>query len=150
MTSKNTVEDFISQRTLAVAGLSRSGKKFGNAAYKELKQKGYEVFALHPEAESIEGEKCYPDIKSLPKPVDGVVIVTKPEKTMNVLQNMVDSGVNRAWMQQGAESREAIDFCIKNGIKEVHGECIIMFAPPVQSFHKFHRWLWGFFGKLPK
>jgi uncharacterized protein len=150
MNSKTKVDDFLAQNALAVAGVSRNVKKFGNFAYKKLKQKGYEVFAVNPEAESIEGEKCYPDLKSLPKTVGGVVIVTKPEKTMNVLQGMVDAGIKKAWMQQGAESDEAIRFCIKNGIDEVHGECIMMFAPPVQSFHKFHRWIWGLAGKLPK
>jgi predicted CoA-binding protein len=150
MIKKQDVEEFLTQSTFAVAGVSRKGNKFGNYAFKNLKQKGFEVYAVHPAAESIEGEKCYPDFKSLPKPADAVVIVTKPEKTMNVLQNMLDSGIKMAWMQQGAESDKAIEFCIKNGIKEVHGECIMMFAEPVKSFHKFHRWVWGAVGKLPK
>lgn len=150
MTKKQDVEDFLAQNTFVVAGVSRKGNKFGNMAFRNLKQKGYEVYAVHPDAESIEGEKCYPDFKSLPKPADAVVIVTKPRITINVLKNMVDAGIKMAWMQQGAESDEAISFCIKHGIREVHGECIMMFAEPVKSMHRIHRWVWGAIGKLPK
>jgi hypothetical protein len=150
MVKKQDIEDFFALSTFAVAGVSRKGNKFGNYAFKNLKQKGYEVYAVHPEAESIEGKKCYLDFKSLPKPADAVIIVTKPKKTINVLQNMVDSGIKMAWLQQGAESDEAIEFCIKNGIKEIHGKCIMMFAEPVRSIHKIHRWVWGAVGKLPK
>jgi predicted CoA-binding protein len=150
MTSKKTVEEFFAQPALAVVGVSRTGKKFGNSAYKTLKEKGYNVYQINPKSESIDGEKCYPDFKSIPDRVSGAVMVIKPIHAVKVLLEALDSGIKYVWLQQGADSKEAIDFCIKNGIHVVHGECIIMFAEPVKSFHRFHRWIWTIAGKMPK
>ena len=72
MTSKKTVEEFFAQPALAVVGVSRSGKKFGNYAYRNLKDKGYKVYQIHPESKSIDGDECYPDFKSAPDKIEVV------------------------------------------------------------------------------
>ena len=149
MTSKTAVDDFISQKALAVIGVSRGGQKFGNIAYRELKDKGYKLYPIHPTAETLEGDRAYPDFKSLPEKVGGVLIVVPPAQTEKVVREAVSAGITRVWMQQGAESEAAIRFCQENGIAEVHGECIMMFAGK-NFFHKPHRWVWGLLGKLPK
>ena len=149
MTSRDSVNDFISQHRLAVVGVSREGNKFGNLAYKELRSKGYHLFPIHPVASSIEGDPAYPDFKSLPEKVDGVVIVVPPDQTEKVVRAAAEAGIKRVWMQQGAESESAIKFCRDHGIIEIHGECIMMFAGKA-FFHKPHRWIWGLLGKLPK
>ena len=149
MTTKATVEDFIAQRTLAVVGVSRGGKKFGNMARKALKAKGYRVFPINPHAERIEDERCYPNLRSLPEPVDGVLIVVPPAETEQVVQAAAAAGIRRVWMQQGAESEAAIRFCEEHGLSVVHGECLLMFARPVDSVHRLHRWIWRLLGKLP-
>jgi predicted CoA-binding protein len=150
MTSKTTVEDFISQRTLAIAGVSRNGKKFGNIVYREMRKHGYKLYAIHPEAETLEGERAYRDFASLPEKVDGLIIVVPPAQTEKVVREAAAAGIKRVWMQQGAESDAAIHFCQENGITEIHGECINMFAHDTASYHKFHRGLWKLIGKLPK
>lgn len=148
MTTKAVVDDFISQRALAVVGISRGWKKFGNMAYRELKAKGYQLYPIHPSAETLEGDRAYPDFKSLPEKVDGVLIVVPPAQTEKVVREVTAAGIRRVWMQQGSESEAAIRFCKENGIVEVHGECIMMFAGK-NFFHKPHRWVWGLLGKLP-
>lgn len=150
MTSKAAVEDFLAQRTLAVVGVSRAGRKFGNFAFKALKAKGYRLFPVNPHAEEIEGERCYPSLRALPEPVNAVLIVVPPTESEQVVREAALAGISRVWMQQGAESEAAIRFCQQNDMGVVHGECILMFAPPVSSFHRFHRWLWGILGKLPR
>jgi predicted CoA-binding protein len=150
MTSKAAVDDFVSQKTLALVGMSRQSKKFGNYAFRELTQRGYRVFPIHPVAENIEGEKCYPSLSRLPETVGGVVAVVPPAQTEKVVRDAAAAGIKRVWMQQGAGSPDAIRFCQENGISEVHGECILMFASPVKSVHNFHRWIWRLVGKLPK
>lgn len=150
MTTKAVIDDFVSQQKLAVVGVSRSGKKFGNAAYRELRAKGYRLFPVHPYAESIEGDSCYPNLKSLPEPVDGVLIVVPPAQTEQVVRAAAEAGIRRVWMQQGAESATAIKFCRDNGIREVHGECIMMFAHDSAFYHQAHKFVWGVLGKLPK
>jgi predicted CoA-binding protein len=147
--SQERIADFLAQRTLALVGVSRGGRKFGNAIWKELRAKGYTVFAVHPEAERIDGERCWPDLASLPVPVGGVVIVVRPEQTERVVADALRAGIRRVWMQQGSESPAALRFCEANGIVAVQRECVLMFAEPVTSIHRVHRWVWRVLGKLP-
>lgn len=149
MTTKASVADFTAQKKLAVVGISRKGRKFGNMAFKELKKHGYQLFPVNPNAETIEGERCYPSLSALPGPVDGVLVVVPPAETEKVVREAAAAGIKRVWMQQGAESPEAIRFCQENGIEAIHGECILMFTEPCAFFHRAHRWVWGVFGKLP-
>jgi predicted CoA-binding protein len=149
MTTKAAVSDFLAQQTLAVVGASRTGKKFGNTAYKELRAKGYKVIPVHPHAEIIEGDPCYPSLSALPEAVDGVLIVVPPSETEKVVTDAGQAGIRRVWMQQGAESQAAIRFCEERDINAVHGECILMFAEPA-GLHRLHRWAWGILGNLPQ
>ena len=143
------VSDFLSQRSLAVVGVSRSGKKMGNAIYRMLKQHGYKLFPIHPAAETVEGDPCYRDFESLPEKVDGVVLCIPPVQTEEVLPRVFEAGIKRVWMQQGSESYAAIRYCEKMGISAVHGQCILMFSEPVESIHRFHRFFWRLTGKYP-
>lgn len=149
MTSKAAVEDFVGQRALAIVGVSRDARKFGRLAYKTLKGKGYRVFAVNRNAERIDGDRCYPDLHSLPERVDGAVIVVPPTESEQVVRAAAEVGIRRVWLQQGAESASAIRFCQEHGISEVHGECILMFTQPT-SYHRLHRWAWAALGKLPR
>ena len=81
MNNKETIEDFISQRSLAVVGISRGGKGFGNMAMRELKARGYTLYPIHPSAETLEGEACYPNLGALPEKVGGVLVVVPPAQT---------------------------------------------------------------------
>lgn len=148
-TSQTAIYEFLSQRSIAVVGVSRTGKKMGNAIHKTLKEKGYKVFPIHPEAESIEGDRCYRAFGELPEKVSGVVICVPPVQTEIVLKQAFEAGINHVWMQQGSESYAAIRYCEKNGMNAVHGQCIMMFIEPVESFHKFHRWVLKLVGKYP-
>lgn len=143
------VHEFLSQRTLAIAGVSRSGKKFGNAILKSLKQNGYTLYPLHPSAETIGGERCYSAIQALPEKVGGLIICLPSVQTEIVLHQALAAGITRVWLQQGSESYAALRFCEHHGIQAVHGQCILMFSEPVESIHKFHRWVWRLIGKYP-
>ena len=150
MTTRAAVTDFLAQTSLAVVGASRSGKKFGNMAYRELKGKGFTLFPVHPEAETIEGDPAYGSFAALPEPVGGAWICVPPEHAEQVVKDAAAAGITRIWMQQGAESDAAVEFCQANGISTVHGECILMFAEPQKFYHKIHRWVWQLLGKLPQ
>ena len=150
MTSKSSVKKFLSQKKLAVVGVSRGGKKFGNTIYKNLKSKGYETFAVNSNAGSIDGEPFYPNLHSLPEPVEAVVIVVPSEETEKVVREAVENGIKHIWIQQGAGSEDTFKFCEKNGINIIYNECILMFAEPVSSFHRIHRFIWKLLSKLPR
>jgi len=150
MTSKQVVSDFISQKSLAVVGVSRGGNKFGNTAYRELKSRGYQVYPIHPSAETLEGDRAYANLQALPVRVGGVVTSVPPASTIQVVNDAKGAGIPRIWMQQGSESPEAVRLCQEYGIEVVTGECILMFAEPVRSGHRLHRFVKGLFGGLPK
>jgi predicted CoA-binding protein len=149
MNSKKLVEDFIAQKKIAIVGVSRKKTKFGNAIYKELKQKGYQVFPINPHIDAFEGDACYPDLYSIPEKVDAVVINVPPVQTEKVVKEAKQAGINRVWLQQGSQSEAAVKYCEENRIDCVSNECILMFAQPSAFIHRAHRWVWGVLGKLP-
>jgi predicted CoA-binding protein len=137
--SAASVSDFVNQRTLAVVGISRGGKKFGNFAYRELRQKGYRLYPIHPSAAMLEGDPTYPELAALPERVGGVLIMVPPSQAEQVVRDAAKAGIKRVWLQQGAESVAALDACDIAGITAVSGECILMFAEPAAWFHRVHR-----------
>ena len=149
MNSKKVVEDFLAQKKIAVVGVSRKKTKFGNAIYKELKQKGYLVFPINPHITVFEGDTCYPDLFSLPEKVDAVVINVPPVQTEKVVKEASEAGINKVWLQQGSQSEDVVKFCEENEIDCVSNECILMFTQPSAFIHRAHKWVWGVLGKLP-
>ena len=150
MTTRAAVDDFLAQKKLALVGASRTGRKFGNSALKELRAKGYEVVPVHPEAAAIDGVPCARSVAELPPGVGGVLISVPPARSEALVREAAAAGIERIWLQQGAESPAAIAFCESAGISVVHGECILMFAEPAAWFHRLHRGIWRVLGKLPK
>ena len=150
MNSLSEVKDFVSQKTLAMVGLSRSETAFSANIYKELTAKGYRLLPVNPNASDIRGASCYPNLASLPEKVGGVLIVTPPAQTEAVVREAADQGMTRVWIQQGAQSPAAEKLCQERGLSAVSRKCIMMFAEPVNSIHGMHRWVAKVFGQLPR
>ena len=148
--SRAIIDDFLSQKSLALVGVSRSGAGFGNAVRKELGEKGYSLTLVHPEADAIDDQPCARSLAEVAGKVGGVVLVTPPEQTEQLVREAVRLGIPRVWIQQGAESPEAIQICQDNDVPVVHHECILMFAEPAGWIHRAHRWTRGAFGELPE
>lgn len=142
------IEQFVSSKRIAVVGMSRSGKKFGNMAAKELKAKGYEIFPVHPDAVEIDGFTCSPNLQSLTGKIDGVWISIPPKNVSPVLEEAAQIGLKNIWLQQGAWSAEVQQTIDQLNLPVVSKKCIMMYAPPVKSVHKFHRTIVGIFGGL--
>jgi len=142
------IEQFVSSKRIAVVGMSRSGKKFGNMAAKELKAKGYEIYPVHPEAVEIDGFTCSPNLQSLTGKIDGVWISIPPKNVSPVLEEAAQIGLKNIWLQQGAWSAEVQQTIDQLNLPVVTKKCIMMYAPPVKSVHKFHRTIVGIFGGL--
>jgi len=148
MSSMATIDEFVSQPALALIGMSRSGKKFGNFAYRALSSKGYRVYPIHPYAATINGVRCYSDFADLPERVETALVVVPAAQAITAIRTAAAAGIHRVWLQQGSESPELLDACRDVGIDVISGECILMFARPT-GYHKAHRLLWGLLGKLP-
>lgn len=143
------VRAFVAQKRLALAGASRSGKKFGNAILRELVSHGYDVVPIHPEAAELEGLRCVRDLASVAGRPDGVVVVTHPGEAARLVAEAGAAGIRRVWLQQGAGSPEAAAAAREAGIALVQGHCLLMFLDDAKGIHRFHRGLWRLLGKLP-
>jgi predicted CoA-binding protein len=150
MTTKAAIQEFLSLKVLAVAGASRNTAKFGYTIFHDLKTRGYTVYPINPNAETIDGEKCYPSLAALPQKPDGIVIVTPPAQSEALVREAGKAGIQHVWLQQGADSPAAIKFCEQNGLKVVAGECIFMYFEPTAWFHGAHRWINSVIGKGPQ
>lgn len=149
MTSLKQIEDFLAAGPTAMVGVSRNPKKFGQMAFKELKEKGLNVIPVNPATEEILGVKAYPDIKALPPEVKAVIIMTKKDQTLGIIKDAKEKGIRNIWIQQMADTKEAIKELEGTDINYVTGECILMHYKP-HSFHKFHKTLLKIFGRFPK
>ncbi len=110
----------------AVVGVSRNKEKYGYKVYHDLKIAGYEVFPVNPNLSSVDGEKCYPSLASLPKVPDVLSVVVPPSVTEKVVKEAADVGIRKVWMQPGSESEAAIDFCLSHDILVLHDMCIMI------------------------
>ena len=142
------INDFINGKRIAVVGVSRNVKKFGNTIYTELKQRGYRVFAVNPTINEIAGDPCYPNLKALQGKIDGVLVCVPSSKGETVLREAAELGLHNVWLQQGADSPKLIKLGSELGLNMVSRKCILMYAPPVRSFHNFHRAIAKLFGQL--
>ena len=139
----NQIKDFFALKSFALIGASSQKKKFGNEILKQLLIRGINVMPIHKTADLIEGAKCFKTLKSLPAKPEGVILVIPPSEVEKVVVDINEIGIKNVWMQQGAESNKAIEYCVSNGIKVVSKNCMLMFLEKPGFFHGFHRFIWG-------
>jgi predicted CoA-binding protein len=154
-TLDDKVNDFLAQKRIAVAGVSRDNRHHpvGNLIYHRLKNTGHEVFAVNPHMQTFEGDRCYPDLRSIPGGVDGVVITTRPETTERIVRDCGDAGVRRVWMHQSigkgtSVSPKAVDYCRQQEISVIAGGCPMMYGPNADFPHTCMRWVLKLTGGL--
>jgi len=147
-TMKEAAQEFLAQKRIAVAGVSRDHSRHpvGNLIYRRLKKSGHDVFAVNPHMQSFEGDRCYADLQSIPGGVDGVVIITRPEATEQIVRDCSDAGVRRVWMHQGAGkgssvSPRAVAYCREHDISVIAGACPMMYGEGVDFGHTCMRWI---------
>jgi predicted CoA-binding protein len=150
------VHDFLAQKRIAVAGVSRDKKHHpaGALIYRRLKKSGHDVFPVNPHIQSFEGVRCYPDVQSIAGGVDGVVILTRPELTERIVRDCRDAGVRRVWMHQSvgkgtSVSPKAVDYCRRHDISVIAGACPMMYGANVDVGHRCMRWILKLTGGLP-
>lgn len=124
---------------IAVVGVSASKHKMGNTVYRELADRGYTVYPVHPELPNYEHGPCFATLCEVPDEIDLAVVLVKPEKALAVVDDAVEKRVKRLWFQQGADFSEAIARARDAGLHAIKGGCILMYAGPVSGIHKFHR-----------
>src|SRR5438132_6704763 len=155
VTVKEAASAFLASRRIAVTGVSRKAQGHGsNTVYKRLRDRGYEVFAVNPNAEDVEGDRCYDSLRSIPGGVDAVVIATRPEAAETTTRACAELGIKRTWMHrsfgEGSVCDDATVYGREHGITVIDGGCPLMFEPTADFGHKLMRFVFTRSGKVPK
>jgi uncharacterized protein len=150
---KQAAAEFLAIKRIAVTGVSRTPKDHGsNVVYRRLRDRGYQVFAINPSADQVEGDRCYHDLASVPGGVEAVVIATRPETAEATMRECADLGIKHVWMHRGpgagSVSATATDYGRQHGITVIDGGCPLMFGPTADTGHKIMRHM--FAGHVPK
>ena len=142
--------EFLAERRLAVVGVSRDPKNFSRGLFRELRSRGYDVIPVNPAGGEIEGQPCAARVQDVSPPVAGVLVMTRPDVSEQVVRDCAEAGVPRVWLHRGfgpgAVSPSAVDFCRLHGIAVIEGECPYMFLPASGFVHRVH----GFFRRLSR
>ena len=152
-TMQEAAEEFLSHKRVAVTGVSRKPKDHGsNTVYKRLRDRGYEVFAVNPNADKVEGDPAYSDLASIPGGVGAVVIGTRPEIADETMRECAELGIKHVWMHRGpgagSVSALATQYGRERGITVIDGGCPCMFGPTADFGHKLMRLVYA--SKVPK
>jgi len=152
---KDVATGFLTEKRVAVTGVSRTPEGHGsNVVYQRLRDRGYLAFAVNPNADEVEGDPCYHDLKSIPGGVNWVVIATKPESAGATMRECAELGIKRVWMHRafgvGSVSEEAAEYGRHQGIKVIEGGCPCMFNPTADPGHKVMRVMCTLTGKVPR
>ena len=147
------VAEFLRGKRIAVAGVSRDPHQAANAIFRKLRGAGYEAIPVNPGAATVEGVPCYPDLGSIPGPVDGVIVVTHADVSIQVVRQCAERGVKHVWFHRsfggGSVSHAAVDECKARGISCLVGGCPLMYCEPVDPFHRCMRWWLRLRGRVP-
>ncbi len=142
--SPSDARAFFQMRRLAVVGVSRDRKSFSRAIFRELKKRGYDVVPVNPLGGHVDDVPCANRLGEIVPPPEGVLVLTPPAITEQVVRECAEAGVRRVWMHRGAGpgsvSAAAVTFCRENGIEVIDGACPFMYLPHTQIFHRVHGW----------
>lgn len=152
---REAADRFLTNERIAITGVSRDPTNHGgNVVYQRLRERGYEVFAVNPNADAVEGDPCFTDLKTIPGGVDAVVIATRPALAEQTMRECVDLGISQVWMHRtfgaGSVSDEATAYGRARGVTVIDGGCPLMFSPCDDGGHRLMRRVFTWTGKVPK
>ncbi len=147
MQSHELIKDFLSQRRIAIIGVSRDPKHYSRMVYKAMRDRGYEVVPVNPSVSEIEGEPSFERVQDVEPQVYGVIVLTPPALTDNVVRDCAEAGVHRVWFRRSHKTAE--EFCRRQGIDVISGECPLMFLPGMELPHRVHGWIRHLVGTYP-
>jgi len=152
--SLEVIEDFIAQKRIAMAGISRDPANFSVKLFEELSRRGYDVVPVNPNTAEVQGRRCFARVQDIRPPVEGVLLMTSPEATEAVVNDCAEADIRRIWMYRatgkGSVDAKAVAFCKEQGIRVVPGECPFMFLPDAAGFHRFHGFIRKITGRYPR
>jgi predicted CoA-binding protein len=154
-TLKEAAAQYLPSKRVAITGVSREPQNHGgNVVYQRLRQRGYTVFAVNPNAQQVEGDRCFPDLKSIPGGVEAVMIATRPENAEATMRECAELGIRHVWMHRsfggGSVSAQAAAWGREHGIQVIDGGCPLMFEPTADPGHKLMCFVLTLLGTVPR
>ena len=148
-------QEFLATQRIAVTGVSRTPANHGsNVVYRRLRERGYDVYAVNPQAEAVEGDRCFAALSDIPGGVDAVVIGTRPEHAEDTMEECIALGVPQVWMHRafgaGSVDPVAAELGRAHGITVIDGGCPCMFAPTADGAHRLIRGMCSLTGAVPR
>ncbi|MGE5568363.1 MAG: CoA-binding protein [Rhodospirillales bacterium] len=154
MASLADIEDFLAQKRIALVGVARNPKDFNRVLFRSFRERGYDAVPVNPNAQELDGVRCFASVQEIQPPVDAVLVMTPAAKTDFIAKDCADAGVKRIWMYRavgtGALSQPAVEFCRKKGMRVVDGHCPFMFLRDTPWPHRLHGFLVKIAGRYPK
>jgi predicted CoA-binding protein len=154
LASLEVIEDFLTQKCIAIVGMSRDPKSMSTFLFQQFSRRGYDVVPVNPNIQEVLGQKCFARVQDIAPPVDAALLMTAPQVTELVVSHCAAAGIRRVWMHrgggQGAVSEHAVEVCRGRGINVIPGECPLMFLARSGGIHSFHGFLRKLFGRYPK
>ena len=152
---KEAAAEFLAHKRIAVTGVSRTPQTHGsNVVYQRLRQRGFAVFAVNPNAPMVEGDRSFPNLGSIPGGVEAVVVATRPETAESTMRECAALGIKHVWMHRGcgggSVSATAAAWGRAHGIHVIDGGCPLMFDPTADPGHKLVRFVLTLAGHMPK
>jgi uncharacterized protein len=152
--SLETIEDFLAQKRIAMAGISRDPANFSVKLFEELCRRGYDVVPVNPNTAEVQGRRCFARVQDIQPPVEAALLMTSPEAAETVVNDCAEAGIRRVWMYRaggkGSVSAKAVAFCRERGMQLVSGQCPFMFLPDAAGFHRFHGFVRKITGRYPR
>jgi predicted CoA-binding protein len=141
-TNNTEIEKFMNLKSYAIVGVSAKKKKFGNTIFAQMKSRRFNIYPVHRSAATVEGEMLPGYCRPARKP-EGIILVIPPAETEKAVKDVAKAGINSVWMQLGADSKPAMDYCTANGISYIRNECLLMFLDKPGFPHNVHKWIWN-------
>jgi predicted CoA-binding protein len=136
------IREFLALRRIALVGLSRNPKDFSRMLFRDMCAKGYDMVPVNPTTRELEGRPCFARVLEINPPVQGALLLTSPRETERVVRDCAEAGIRHVWMHRsggdGSVSQEAMDFCHKQGMHLVEGQCPFMFLRQTGFVHRVH------------
>ena len=151
--SLEVIDDFLSQKRIAMVGISREPRSFSVSLFEELCRRGYDMVPVNPNTPNVLGHRCFARLQDIEPRVDTVILMTSPAQTEKVVADCAEAGIHRVWMYRaagkGSVSPKAVAFCRERGMQVVPGECPFMFLPGADGIHRFHGCVREITARLP-
>jgi hypothetical protein len=153
-TSLKDINAFLTRKRIALVGASTDKKDFSRVVMRELIERGYDIIPVNPAASCVEDRHCYARLSDIQPPVEGVLVMTPPSVTEDIVRECVEIGVNDIWlhrsMGQGSISPNAVSYCKEHKVNLIEGHCPMMFFKDTGLVHRIHRGISKLFGSYPK